>query len=737
MPSVRATWPLVQSALLRSRPLASVFVKRVMEFPAHRVGKWVVLLVWIVIGGWAFGHAANLTGAENNNATAFLPDDAQSTQVITALQHQKGANAVPAVVLYERASGITDADRQRAKADVESIKSANVATGTVEGPVESKDGKALLVQVPLVYDSGAQLKSDLSTINKTVGDADPSDPSRAGHTTIDGLSIWTTGQAAQAAETLAVSNNADSTLLSVSILVVMVLLLLTYRSPTLWFFPLVCVGTALALAQSVNWLLATHAGLIVNFASSSILLVLVFGAGTDYALLITARYREELRNHEDKHDAMAVALSGASPAILASGATVSIGMLCLLVSTLASDRGLGPVAAVGIVCALLCMLTLYPALLTICGRWIFWPKRPDYGQEVVETNALWYKIGHRVAKRPRTVWIVCGAILLGIAALNIPFLNPVGLTNAQSFTHPVVAVEGEQRVAEHFPAGATSPVLILASPVAEQTAQTVAQWVETDPRISTLLSKPTITDDNQYLFFTAALKDSPDSEAAQQAIVDLRSNLNSQADVSALVGGQTATTVDVNTATDHDRSVVIPLVLFVVFLVTSILLRALVGSFLLMVVGLLSFLCAMGFSVAMFNLVFGQTAQDSSYPLYVFIFLVALGVDYNIFLMHRVKEEAVERGTREGLLEGLAVTGGVITSAGLVLACTFATLSVLPITTTFQLGLTVAFGVLFDTFVVRTILFPAIALDVGWRIWWPGRQAKVDLDRHPVPVESS
>jgi len=704
----------------------------IKTFPAHRVGKWVVLVIWIVIAGWAATNAANLATVENNNATAFLPSNAESTQVFQILETQPGANATPASVLYQRESGITAADKQKVAEDIDKIKTSGVVTGKVTGPVPSQDGKALLISVPMTFSAGDQITKDLNTLDASVGNYDSSDPQASGHVTVDGLDIWTTGPAAQAGDLVEVSGNVDSTLLLVSVAVVIVMLLLTYRSPTLWFFPLVSVGIALALAQSVNYILSKDFGLVVNFSSSSILLVLVFGAGTDYALLITARYREELRNYQDKHEAMAVALTGAGPAILASGATVSIGMLCLLVSTLASDRGLGPVAAVGIVCALLVMLTLYPAMLTIVGRGVFWPRRPMYGQEFSEANGVWYKIGHRVAKNPRPVWIVSALLLFALACLNIPFLNANGLTNAQSFTKPQISVQGQVEMAKHYPAGASSPVLILASPASVATAEKVVATITTSGDSATLLSKPTVIDD--YLFFTAALKEAPDTSAGQAEVVDLRTQLQSIEGVNAIVGGSTATSVDVNVATDHDRSIVIPLVIFVVFIVISILLRALVASFMLMMVGLLSFATALGISVTLFNLVFGQTAQDTSYPLYVFIFLVALGVDYNIFLMHRVKEEALTRGTRGGILEGLAVTGGVITSAGLVLAATFATLAVLPITTTFQLGLTVAIGVLLDTFLVRTVFFPALGLDVGWRIWWPGKQYRVDADRPDVDV---
>ncbi len=699
-------------------------MRALATLPAHRVGKWVVLGVWILIGAWAFANANKLADVENNNAAAFLPASAESTMVVDILEDVPGADATPASVVFIRDSGVTSADRAELEQMRTRIANAGLVEGNVSPVVASKDGKALLIQVPMNLTPPAPIVDNFNSLNRIAGTYNASDPSNSGHTTTNGLDIWVTGPAAQSAEMAAVSGNVDSTLLLVSGSVVILLLLLTYRSPVLWFFPLLCVGVSLMLARSVNYLLADHFGLIVNFASASILLVLVFGAGTDYALLLTSRYREELRIQADKHAAMATALRSAGPAIIASAATVSIGMLCLLVSTLGSDRGLGPVAAVGIICALACMLTLYPALLVIAGRWIFWPRAVAPGTVVDEANGVWYKIGHRVARRPRLVWITTGLVLLAVAGLNIPFLNPSGLTPAETFTKPIVAVEGQQQVANHFPAGATSPVYIAARPDSPITLVELYDVLKDKKDIETILDVPLSSDG--WLVLPVALTVDPSSPEASTAIEGLRADVAKADDLTVLIGGATAINMDVQAATDRDRSVVIPLVLIVVMIVTAILLRAIVAAALLMLISVLSLAVALGVSVTLFHVVFGQTAQDSSYPLYVFIFLVALGVDYNIFLMHRVKEEAAVRGTREGILEGLAVTGGVITSAGLVLAATFASLAVLPITTTFQMGLTVAIGVLIDTFLVRTVLFPALGLDIGKRIWWPGKLSRQD-----------
>jgi RND superfamily putative drug exporter len=684
--------------------------------PCGKVSKWIVLALWIVAVAVSFSPAGKLTGAQENDAVSWLPGKAESTEVLKASEQFSSPDEVPAVLVYERSSGITPADQQAVAGQVTQYGGLPDVDSDVIGPIPAKDGKALQVLVPINAGSGGW---------ETIG-ARADDIRRIAADRPDGLSFHLTGPGGFAADSQEAFAGIDGKLLYSAAAVVIVILLLTYRSPVLWLLPLLSGGVALFAAQAVVYVLATKADLTVNAQSAGILTVLVFGAGTDYALLLVARYREELRRHEDRHEAMAFALHRSGPAIVASGSTVVAGMLCLLFASLNSTRGLGPVAAVGIVVALLAMLTLLPALLVICGRWVFWPMRPAYGSADPTETSVWGRIGRRIAVRPRLTWITT-SVLLAIASLGIFTLNASGLTNAESFVGTPDSVVGENVVAAHFPAGAGDPLVVISN--AEQAAE-VRTAMSSTPGIAAV-AEPRIAGGLAYLEGT--MTDAVDSQAARDTVDRLRASVHAVPDADALAGGGAAILLDTQRAADRDNKVIIPVVLAVVLAILALLLRALVAPVLLVATVVLSFGAALGISSLVFNLL-GFEGADTSFPLFVFVFLVALGIDYNIFLMTRVHEESKVHGTRRGALIGVAATGGVITTAGLVLAGTFAVLATLPVVAFAEIGIAVAFGVLLDTVVVRSVLVTALNLDVGRHLWWPSRLAR---QRDPEPAESS
>ena len=519
----------------------------------------------------------------------------------------------------------------------------------------------------------------------------------------------------------------DGTLLYTALAVVIVILLITYRSPVLWLLPVVSSGVALITAEAVIYLLAAHAGLVVNAQSAGILQVLVFGASTDYALLIVARYREELRRHDRRHAAMAEALRRAGPAIIASGSTVIVALLTLFAAELNSTKDLGPVLAIGVAVGMLAMLTLLPALMVIFPRGVFWPYRPSYGSAEPTSRGVWARVGWSIAPRPRLVWITT-AVVLGILALGLTGLKAHGLTAAQGFRGHPDSVIGETVLAQHFPAGAGEPVIVIGNPSA---AAPLRSAFAATPGIASV-TPAAVRAGHAYLEGT--LTAPPDSQAAYATIDRVRAAVHAVPGADALVGGSTAINLDVERASAHDRNVIIPLILVVVLIILGLLLRALVAPLILTATVVLSFAAALGVSAFFFNHVFGFGGADTSFPLFVFVFLVALGIDYNIFLMTRVREEAIRRDARRGALAGLAATGGVITSAGFVLAGTFAALATIPATFLTELGFAVAFGVLLDTIIVRSVLVTALNLDIGRWMWWPSKLAQKP---DPAPGELS
>lgn len=684
---------------------------RLAGLTSGRRTKWLVLAAWLIMLAVLGPMAGKLTGVEENDAAAWLPGGAESTQVVNLQKQFSKDETALAVIVYERASGVTAADVAKARSDAGAFAKLPGARPP-QGPFPSKDGKALQTLVPLTDVDMVKAVDDARSLAKR---GPP------------GLTTHVTGPAGGGADAFKVFESIDGFLLMAAGLVVIVMLLIIYRSPTLWIIPVFTAAAALGISQSVVYLLAKYADLTVNGQSSGVLTVLVFGVATDYALLLVARYREELHRHEDRHEAMAFALHRAGPAIVASAATVTAGLLCLLVAEMNSTAGLGPVAAAGVLCALAAMITLLPALLVIFGRWVFWPLVPRYDVKYQDPEAydrehgIWSRIARLVSTRPRVIWAVMSLVLVGLT-FGLGSLNAHGLSNAGQFVDKPDSIVGAEAVARHFPAGSGSPAVVIgkagaAGPLADAIART--------PGVADVGKPVTAAGFVQY---EATLRDGADSAAAEHTIDALRANVHAVPDADAKVGGSTATTVDINRAATHDNWLIIPIVLGVVFLILVVLLRALVAPLLMIGTVVLSFAASLGASALIFRHAFGFEGTDTGFPLLAFIFLVALGVDYNIFLMTRVREEAQALGTRRGVLRGLTVTGGVITSAGLVLAATFTALATLPLVGMVEIGFVVAFGVLLDTIVVRSLLLPALSFDIGRRIWTPGRLADADAE---------
>src|SRR6266702_2463340 len=693
-------------------------VKAIASLPSGRRAKWFILAFWLVILVLAGPLAGKLMGAEKNDASSWLPAKAESTKVLDLQSRFISPNVFPAVVLYDRASGLTAADRAKAAADARSFaRRPGVLASQVAGPIPAKDGKAIETIVPVnLGKDGWNVAGDRADSLRTVATSGA-----------NGMTVHITGPLGTAADSSKAFKGIDSTLLYATLTVVIVLLLITYRSPILWLLPVISAGIALTSAEALIYLLAKHAGLTVNAQSAGILYVLVFGAGTDYALLLTARYREELRRHEDRHQAMAVALRRAGPAIFASAVTVMISLLTLVIAELNSTKGMGPVLAIGVGVALLAMMTLLPALLVICGRWVFWPVKPRYGSAEPTTVGIWARVGRSIASRPRIVW-VSTALVLGALALGMTGLHANGLTNAESFRGHPDSVAGETVLARHFPAGAGQPVVVVGN---ESAAAQLRSAFSGTSGISGVT--PSVRAGHAYLEGTLTVP--PDSQVAYATIDKVRSAVHAVPGANALVGGNTAINLDVARAATHDRNVIIPIILAVVFLILALLLRAIVAPLLLIATVVLSFAAALGVSALVFDNVFNFGGADTSFPLFVFVFLVALGIDYNIFLMTRVREEARRHGPRRGALTGLSATGGVITSAGCVLAGTFAALATLPVTFLAELGFAVAFGVLLDTIIVRSVLVTALNLDLGRWVWWPSKLAREPATEADTTVE--
>ena len=705
---------------------------RLARFVAGPRTKWLTLGVWLAVIFVSVGAQlpVKFMEAEENESTSFLPGDAESTRALEASEKLQDGERAAMVVVYRRDGGLTPQDRRQIRRDLAELNRLELAGASPFAPVPagsrgrpvSPDGTAALLSADIKVEGDTDRILDaVEAVRERV-----SDPG-------GGLAVKVTGPAGYSADAIKVFEGINGTLLMAAGLLVFVLLILIYRSPIFLFIPLICVAFAEILSRTVGYGLS-ELGVTVNGQSSSILSVLVLGAGTDYALLLVARYREELRKHEDRHEAAALALGTAGPAIVASGMTVVAAMLCLTLAELNGTAGLGPIAAMGILVAMLSMLTLLPALLVITGRRAFWPLVPHYGDEGADaTHGFWRRVAERVAAHPRRVSVGTVVMLLVLAAGMLNFSD--GLTSGNSYRDEVESVQGQELLSKSFPGGANAPAEIIVPP--GKPAGPVIRSVEEADGVA---SARRVTRGEEGTLVAAVLEPEPYSIEAYDLIPELREAAKDAGGADTLVGGPTAVEVDVREAAARDTRVIVPIALAVVLLVLVLLLRALVAPVLLIATVVLSFFAALGVGAVVFDVVFGFPGSDPSLPLFAFIFLVALGVDYNIFLMARVREETLRCGTREGMKRGLAVTGGVITAAGVVLAGTFSVLAVLPLVFLTEIGFVIAFGVLLDTVIVRSLLVPALVFDLGPRIWWPSRLARTDAEAEepaePEPVSA-
>ncbi len=734
----------------------------------HPVAIWVLgglALALLLVGGFGTQYQGKLSQVQKNDNSSYLPASAESTRVADATAAFTPVQTIPGIFVYERTPALTAADQGFIRASPQRLRTEpGVAGGQVGMPQFSADGSAAALVVPLIArDNGADVSGDelVTRETKVITAARNGAP--------NGLAVHSAGPGGLLVAVIDAFSGLDGVLLLAAGGVVILILLVVYRSPVLWFFPLFCAVLALGLSALAVYYLADSNTITLNGQSQGILSVLVLGAGTDYALLLISRYREELHNHDGRLVAMIAAWRGAAPAIGASALTVIASLLTLSFGELNSNKSLGPVCAIGIAATVGVMLTVLPAMLLV-GRWIFWPRIPHADHRVAAAALAdrggWGRFAAMLGRRDRRSWVITTVVLLaGVAAIGT--LRTSGLSTVDSLTNSPDAVVGERIFEAKFDAGTGSPAQILTN--AGQAQQVIAavsgvQGIATGPGsvcVATdyaALAKSAAAQSagagngggpaggagngggaagagwppaqfqvqpvDGRLLIDAQMTDAYDSSAAYDTVRNLRSAVHDVAGAQALVGGQSAINLDTNDASRHDRNLIIPIVLAVIVVVLGLLLRAVLAPLLLVATVVLSFAATLGVSALVFNHVFGFAGADPGFPLFAFIFLVALGIDYNIFLMTRVREESVRHGTRDGVLRGLAVTGGVITSAGVVLAATFAVLAVLPLVFLAEVGFAVAFGVLLDTLLVRSVLVPALSHDIGRTVWWPSKLAR-------------
>ena len=698
----------------------------------------VSIIAWLSIGGFSGAAFSKISTVQENDNSAFLPENAESTIAgkITVKFADQSENLLPTLLLLlgdfnpatnpEALGRVNEySNTLGAKVLPESGKplSNYFAPGAPLQAIPSADGKAVLINVQL----------DAKVASENI-DKEPVLPLLIDFIREDmeknfgaGIESHVTGPGGIFADLFGAFGSIDTKLLQTTLIVVAIILIVVYRSPILWIIPLFTAGTALGLATMVVYYLAKADIIDLNGQTQGILDVLVLGAATDYALLLISRYREELHHHESRYEAMKIALRGVVEPIVASGSTVIAGLMVLLLSDLSSNRGLGPVGSIGIASAMLAALTLLPALLIVFGRWIFWPKVPKFDDEDEKLSGMWAKVGNFVDRKPRAIWVTTALVLIVFAGFSTT-LKSDGLAQTDAFTTRTDSVIGLEKLGEHFPSGEGTPVEIVvdqgdlaAATAAIKTVKNVANVVpvtQLDPATRQPTADLKIVDGKVLLYATLSV--APDSVEAKETIPVLRDAVK-KVNESILVGGQTAVGYDVDQSSRRDNRVIIPIVLVLIAIILGLLLRSIYAAALLLTTVVLSFAATLGVCALVFEHVFGFAGTDASFPLFAFVFLVALGIDYNIFLMTRVREESFKIGTRAGVIKGLTVTGGVITSAGIVLAATFGVLGVLPLVFLAELGFAVAFGVLLDTIVVRSLLVPALVREIGPKIWWPSK----------------
>ena len=663
---------------------------------------WVIALLGLLLGGLLIGAVGQ--AERDPDPLASLPAGFESTQGQALLQELPDEGSSAAIVLFTRdEGGIAQVLPQLG--EVMARVGAGGAGGGGAPVIPSEDGTAALgvvtvdaASAPVAQETVSQLRSDLDS-------AVP-----------EGVTAQVTGPAAIQADLASVFDGANITLLAVTASVVAVLLILTYRSPVLWIVPLAVVG----VADQVAAVAATHVlrltGVPWDESTIGILSVLVFGAGTNYALLLISRYRDELRTHASRHEAMAVALRRASEAIIASASTVVVGVLCLLLSVFPSTRGLGLACAVGVVVAAVGVLGLLPGALVGLGRWVFWPVVPREGQVVLsESRSVWRRVGDAVAQAP-AAYIAGTLVLLAGMAFGLTQLRS-GLAPEDQFLDTPEAITAAERLAESFPAGTSDPLLVVTRADDAGEVERLATTLGEVDGVTSATAVPPVDGVAQVQLVIDA---EPGSDASAATVEAVRASLD-DADLpaEAYVTGGEASALDADAGSIRDRWVVMPLILVLVLGALMLLLRSVLAPLVLVTSVVATFAAALGVSWWLFTGIFDFSAIDASMPLLAFLFLVALGVDYNIFLITRTLEEARGHGTRDGVLRALGATGGVITSAGILLAAVFAVLGVLPLVVLAQIGVVICIGVLLDTLVVRTILVPAIVRVLGERFWWP------------------
>ncbi len=683
-------------------------------------GRWVTIAVWVplAIGGFvARSHIDEVTSA---GQSSYLPKSAQSTKAVDALQSNfKGGGDIPVLVVFERDTKLSQADLDaigdlgrgldrlkitgatraldffsaKARAPLADITDYTKGIGPI-----STDGRAALVPLGINADTRGAIVAGVKRIRAYL----------AAHP-VAGVNVYVTGPGGIAADLETVADDAGKTLLIATLSLVLILLLVVYRAPFLAVLPLLVVGVSYMLATGITYLLIKAGLITVNVEGVLLLLVLIFGAGTDYSLLLVHRYREEIGNGKRAEDALPVALAETVPAVAASAGTVIAAMLVLLLAQLESTHWLGPVLSIGIAVMLVAAFTLLPALLAVLGERAFWPTR---GFSAREPHRRWTQVASLVRRRSRLIIGVVSGLLLVLVLGNLTHHGTIGF--GQGETRPTSSGRGTKALDAHFPPGIGSPLTAVVD------RDRVGPVVKGMKRLSTVkLAVPVPSTEKTDLAVVAiVLNENPYSNAAADAVKGIRDRLG-EIDPGGLVGGIPAENYDIETTNARDAKLIIPCVLLVVGLILALLLQALIAPIYLILTVVLSFAATLGLATFAFIELFGAAGISFNLVLLAFIFLVALGVDYNIFLMTRVREEAAEHGTREGTLLALVNTGGVVTGAGLILAGTFATLTLLPLEELIQIGATVAIGVILDTFIVRALLIPSITYRLGERTWWP------------------
>jgi RND superfamily putative drug exporter len=689
-----------------------------------------VVIAWFMVTGFFGPLFGKLSSVQENNNSSFLPKGAEATLAADEIAKFSDGQSFnfPTLVLYEGEA--TPAALAAINAHLPSI--GNLTLDGTEATLgeylvkdvpitafPSVDGKAILVNVPLDGESIAKLLENEKPILPAVVEALREDVAKIAKE--QGLTPYVTGPGGLLGDLFGAFGTLDSTLLLTTLGVVAVILIVVYRSPILWVIPLLTSLFALSTAGGIVYLLAKEDIIDVDGQSQGILSVLVIGAATDYALLLIARYREELHHHENRFDAMRAAYKGVWEPILASGATVAISLMMLLFSQLTNTAGLGPIGAIGIAVSVITILTLLPALLVLFGRWIFWPRKPLNDGDDHVLSGTWSKVANSIGRNPRKAWVITGTVLLAFAFASTT-LKADGIGTVDSFTGKPESVVGQKLLLKHFPGGEGDPTQIVAAQGKADAVIAALREVngvsEVAYAVNPLTQNVRVVDGK--VIINATLDQAPDSVEAGEYITPIREAAKS-ADPDALVGGTSAVYFDVRTANDRDNKTIIPIILLVITLILGLLLRSILSAVVLLGTVVLSYFATLGVCALVFNHIFGFAGGDNSFPLFAFIFLVALGIDYNIFLMTRVREESEKLGTRDGVIKGVTVTGAVITSAGIVLAATFAVLGLLPLVPLAQLGFAVGFGVLLDTIIVRSILVPALVHEIGPKIWWPSK----------------